>query len=86
MRARDHRGQSLGQSAGEVQSESAAFFADNVLGSLSSDLIYYMSDSMLTPYHLYAPASEGWPSLSPYLLVSRPTMFLNINIKHLPSV
>jgi hypothetical protein len=86
MIARGHRGQSLGRSAEEVQSENTALVADNVLGSLFSDLMNYMSYSMLTPYHAHPPASEGWPSLSPYLLVLCPTIFFNINSNHLPSV
>lgn len=59
MKARDHRGQSLGRSAEEVQSEKATLVANNVLGSLFSDLIDYMSYSMQTAYHLYTPSSEG---------------------------
>jgi len=75
MRARGHRGQSLGRSAEVVQSEKEAIVAEDVLGSLFSNLTHDMSYPMLTSFYLYAPASEGWPSLSPYLLVLRPKMF-----------
>ena len=85
MIIRGRREQSLGRSAKGVQSETQPSGGQRTWESILKPE-GHMSYSMLTPYHVYAPASDGWPSLNPYLLVLRPTKFFNINSNHLPSV